>query len=230
MFLLGNCDSQGHQEYIESSCSYNTGPWKSFGESIRAVETCLVDDLDYASVPGSGENCCKVTLRFIDSFSTLFGQKFKLTLPELINFPDFLVEKTRYDAALNRSWTPRDKCLVWWRDDSENGGSWWEGRIISSKDKSSDFPGSPWERFGIRYKNDNEGSHLHSPWELHDPDSGWEQPSIDSESRNRMLSYLSKLWQSANRNQVFLSLFNFYNSISFWIGKILTCEASVVLL
>lgn len=190
---------QGHEEYIESShCSYDKVPWKLFGENVRVVETCLVEGLDYAPVPGSGETCCKVTLKFTDSI--LLGRTFELTLPDLIDFPDFVVEKSRYDAAIDRNWAPRDKCLVWWRDDNENGGSWWEGRIVDSKDKSGDFPDSPWERFGILYKNDS-GVHHHSPWELHDPDSQWEQPSIDCESKKKMMSYLSKLWKSAYRNQ-----------------------------
>lgn len=168
---------QGHEEYIKSSqCSYDKVPWKLFGESMRIVETCLVEGLDYAPVPGSGETCCKVTLKFTDS--VLLGRTFELTLPDLIDFPDFVVEKTRYDAAIDRNWALRDKCLVWWRDDNENGGSWWEGRIVDSKDKSGEFPDSPWERFGIRYKNGG-ACHQHSPWELHDLDSQWEQPSID---------------------------------------------------
>ncbi|CAK9145214.1 unnamed protein product [Ilex paraguariensis] len=193
---------QGHQEYIvKSSCSKEVGPWKKFGESIRAVEICLVEGLDYATLPGSGESCCKITLKFIDSSSKVFGHKFKLTLPELINFSDFIVERTRYDAAIVKNWTCRDKCLVWWRDESEEGGSWWEGRIFASKDKSDEFPGSPWERYGIRYKSDPNASHEHSPWELHDPDSRWVHPHIDHEMRNKMLSSFTKLRRLASRNQ-----------------------------
>lgn len=190
---------QGHEEYIEKcQCSYDKVPWKLFGESIGVVETCLVEGLDYAPVPGSGETCCKVTLKFTDSI--LLDRTFELTLPDLIDFPDFVIEKTRYDAAVDRNWALRDKCLVWWSEDNENGGKWWEGRIVDSKDKSGDFPGSPWERFCIRYANGG-GHQQHSPWELHDPDSQWEQPSIDCDSKDKMMSYLSKLWKSANRNQ-----------------------------
>ncbi|KAA8549090.1 hypothetical protein F0562_000774 [Nyssa sinensis] len=191
---------QGHQEYIESSHSSMNGPWVSIKENIRAVEFCLVEGLDYATLPGSGESCCKLTLKFIDTSSSVSGKRFKMTLPDLINFPDFVVEKTWYDAAMRRNWTSRDKCMVWWRDGVEEGGSWWEGRIISSKDKSSEFPGSPWERYIILYKSDTE-SHLHSPWELHDPKSQWEPPHIDSKSRNKLLSSFAKLQQSTSKTQ-----------------------------
>ncbi|KAK4372430.1 hypothetical protein RND71_007814 [Anisodus tanguticus] len=112
------------------------------------------------------------------------GQKFKLTLPELVNFPDFLIERSRYETAMERNWSYRDKCLVWWRDESEQGGRWWEGRVVSVKAKSDQFPDSPWERCGILYKDELEPHH-HSPWELHDIDNSWEQPQIDLESRNR---------------------------------------------
>uniref|UniRef100_A0A166CCV4 Uncharacterized protein n=1 Tax=Daucus carota subsp. sativus TaxID=79200 RepID=A0A166CCV4_DAUCS len=191
---------QGHEEYIdESQCSYDKVPWKLFGERIRVVETCLVEGLDYAPVPGSGETCCKVTLKFTDSI--LLGQTFELTLPDLIDFPDFVVEKTRYDAAIDRNWALRDKCRIWWREDNENGGRWWDGRIVESKDKSVDFPGSPWERFRVRYTIGGTFQQ-HSPWELHDPDSQWEQPSIDCESKDKMMSYLYKLWKSAEKNQL----------------------------
>uniref|UniRef100_A0A5B6ZVE8 Putative bromodomain and WD repeat-containing protein 3 n=1 Tax=Davidia involucrata TaxID=16924 RepID=A0A5B6ZVE8_DAVIN len=191
---------QGHQEYIESSPSSMVGPWISIKENIRAVEFCLVEGLDYATLPGSGESCCKLTLKFIDTSSSVFGKRFKLTLPDLINFSDFVVEKTRYDAAIRRNWTSRDKCVVWWRDESEEGGSWWEGRILSSEDKSSKFPGSPWERYIVQYNNDTD-TLPHSPWELYDPKSQLEPPHIDSEIRNKLLSSFTKLQQSASKTQ-----------------------------
>lgn len=192
---------QGHQEYIESCRSSERVPWKNTRGKIRAAEVCSVEDLEYSALPGSGESCCKITLTFTDSTSALVGQKFQLTLPELIDFPDFVVEKTRYDAAMNRNWSCRDKCLVWWRDDSEEGGNLWEGRIVSLKDKSSDFPGSPWERCVISYKSDPTNTHCHSPWELHDPDCLWVHPQVDADKRNRILSYFHRLLQSASTDQ-----------------------------
>ncbi|XP_059311819.1 uncharacterized protein LOC132063338 isoform X1 [Lycium ferocissimum] len=191
---------QGHQEYIEFSNSSEPGPWTKNAAAIQAVEICLVKHLSYATLPGSGESCCKVTLQFVDTSSPVFGQKFKLTLPELVNFPDFLIERSRYETAMERNWSYRDKCLVWWRDETEQGGRWWEGRVVSVKAKSDQFPDSPWERCGILYKDEPEPHH-HSPWELHDIDSACEQPQIDLESRNRVLSSITELLQSASRNQ-----------------------------
>lgn len=192
---------QGHQEYIESCRSSERVPWKIYGGKIKSVEVCLVQDLEYSALPGSGESCCKITLEFMDSTSALVGQKFQLTLPELIDFPDFVVEKTRYDAAMSKNWSCRDKCLVWWRDDSEEGGNLWEGRIVSLKDKSSDFPGSPWERCVISYKSDPTSTHCHSPWELHDPDCLWVHPQLDTDKRNRILSYFDRLLRLATTDQ-----------------------------
>lgn len=171
------------------------------------MEICLVEELNYATVPGSGESCCKITLKFVDDSSNVFGQKFKLTVPELNDFPDFIVEKSRYDAAMKRSWSCKEECQVWWRDESEeSGGKWWDGRIISVKDKSSEFPGSPWERYVVRYNSDQtDDTHLHCPWELQDPFSPWEHPHIDPESNNKMLGALNKLLQRASTNQVIFS-------------------------
>lgn len=179
------------------------GPWTKNAAVFRAVEFCLVENLNYATLPGSGESCCKVTLQFIDSTSPVFGQKFKLKLSELVNFPDFIIERSRYETAMERNWSYRDKCLVWWRDESDQGGRWWEGRVVSVKAKSDQFPDSPWERCGILYKDESE-PHPHSPWELHDIDSSWEQPHIDLESKNRVLSSITELLHSASRNQVLI--------------------------
>ncbi|KAJ8573705.1 hypothetical protein K7X08_010216 [Anisodus acutangulus] len=190
---------QGHQEYIEYASS-EPGPWTQIAAEVQAVEICLIKHLSYATLPGSGESCCKVTLQFKDNSSPVVGQKFKLTLPELLNFPDFLIERSRYETAMERNWSYRDKCLVWWRDESEQGGRWWEGQVVSVKAKSDQFPDSPWERCGILYKDESEPHH-HSPWELHDIDNSWEQPQIHLESRNRVLSSITELLQSASRNQ-----------------------------
>lgn len=182
---------QGHREYVETSGSYERGPWVSMKGRFNAVEICLVEGLDYATAPGSGESCCKLILKFIDPSSNVCGKSFRLTLPEL-NFSDFLVEKTWYEAAVSRSWTSGEICLVWWRNENGEGGNWWEGRIVSSKPKSGDFPDSPWERYVVQYKSDPEPQ-SHSPWELHDPESRWEPPHIDFERRNKLLDSLAKL-------------------------------------
>uniref|UniRef100_A0A2P2MBW3 Bromo domain-containing protein n=1 Tax=Rhizophora mucronata TaxID=61149 RepID=A0A2P2MBW3_RHIMU len=192
---------QGHEEYIEQSSSREVGPWKVYKGNIRAVEFCEVVDLEYSSLAGSGDSCCKMTLKFIDPDSSLFEKSFRLTLPEVTGFPDFLVEKTRYDAAIQRNWTNRDKCRVWWKNDGEEDGSWWDGRVISVQPKSSEFPNSPWDTCSIRYKSDPTKAHLHSPWELFDADTQWEQPRIDDETRDKLLSAIVKLDQSARKAQ-----------------------------
>ncbi|KAL0389713.1 UNVERIFIED_CONTAM: Bromodomain and WD repeat-containing protein 1 [Sesamum calycinum] len=192
---------QGHQDYLELSKTSQPGPWLRYGDKIGAVEVCLVEDLKYTTHSGSGESCCDITLRFIDTSSRVVGQKFQLMLPELDDFPDFIVERTRYEAAMERSWTSRDKCLVWWRDESDQGGAWWEGRITAIKDKSSGFPGSPWERYLVKYKNDNTDFRRHSPWELHDPDMSWEQPNIDDERKEDILRSLTELMQKASKDK-----------------------------
>lgn len=194
--------SQGHQEYIDYSGARESGPWTSLKGQIRAVEYCRVQSLEYSTVPGSGDSCCKLTLQFVDPDSSVLGKSFKLALPEVTGFPDFLVERTRFDAAMQRNWTHRDKCRVWWKNEGDFDGSWWEGRILCVKPKSSEFPDSPWERYTIRYKSDPIETHLHSPWELFDADTDWEQPHIDDESRDKLLSAFKKLQQSGNTFQV----------------------------
>ncbi|XP_020207091.1 bromodomain and WD repeat-containing protein 3 [Cajanus cajan] len=183
---------QGHQEYMESCSSSESGPWRLF-TGLSACEICKVEELEYAELPGSGDSCCKLKLRFVDPSSNMYGKSFKLTLPELINFPDFVVEKTWYDTAMKRNWSSRDKCMVWWRNEDGKGGNWWDGRIISVQAKSHDFPDSPWERYLIQYKIDPSENHMHSPWELCDPEILLEHPHIDHEIRDKLLSYFTKL-------------------------------------
>ncbi|CAJ1963244.1 unnamed protein product [Sphenostylis stenocarpa] len=192
---------QGHQEYIDYCRKSESGPWVSLKGHIKAVEYCIVQSLEYSHLAGSGDSCCKMTLQFVDPNSSVVGKSFKLTLPEVTGFPDFLVERTRFDAAMQRNWTRRDKCRVWWRNEDNSSGNWWDGRILCVKAKSSEFPDSPWESCTVRYKSDLTETHLHSPWELFDADTEWEQPHIDDNMRNKLQSALTKLQQSGNTVQ-----------------------------
>lgn len=192
---------QGHEEFIDCGGSKERGPWTVIKGNIGPVEFCKVESLEYAIYPGSGESCCRMMLRFLDPASGVFRKSFKLTLPEATGFPDFLVERTRFEATTQRNWTVRDKCRVWWKNDGEDDGSWWEGRIVSVNPKSPEFPDSPWERYTIQYKSDPREKHRHSPWELFDTDTQWEQLCIDDEIRNKLLSAINKLEKSGNYNQ-----------------------------
>ncbi|CAN6295358.1 unnamed protein product [Urochloa humidicola] len=194
---------QGHEEYLQDMQSSDSCPWNRI-KGLKAVELCKIQGLEYSSYKGSGESCCKLSIKFIDPSSTGFGKTFMFTLPELVNFPDFLVERTRYEAAMERNWTNRDKCKVWWRDEeAPEGGMWWEGRVMGIKPKSPDFPDSPWEKYDIQYKNDG-SHHVHCPWELHDVGNlwvPWKHPHIDFETRDKLLSEMEKLQEMSHGNQ-----------------------------
>lgn len=148
-----------------------------------------------------------MTLKFVDPSSDVVGKSFNLTLPEVTGFPDFLVEKSRYDASVARNWTSRDKCQVWWKNEGEEDGSWWEGRILNVKPKSLEFPDSPWERYVVKYKDDPTETHHHSPWELYDTGTHWEQPHIDDDIGNKLIHAFAKLEQSGYKQQVKRPLF-----------------------
>lgn len=76
---------------------------------------------------------------------------------------------------------------------------------MSSKDKSDDFPSSPWERFEIQYDGDSPTTiYYQSPWELYDPESLWEHPHLDCETTDELLSAFAHLQQSVRKNQVTL--------------------------
>lgn len=199
MFLMFN---QGHEEYIVHSKLRESGPWVTIKGEISAVEFCKVEGLEYSTLSGSGESCCKMLLRFVDPASSVVGRSFRLTLPEVTSFPDFLVERSRYDAAILRKWTCRDKCQVWWKNDGEDNGSWWDGRILTVKPKSPDFPESPWERCVVQYKSNPRETHQHSPWELYDAGTHWEQPRIVAGIREQLLRDFDKLEKSVNKNRV----------------------------
>ncbi|XP_038719342.1 PH-interacting protein-like isoform X2 [Tripterygium wilfordii] len=190
---------QGHQEYIEGAHSKEVGPWTSIGGNIRAVEFCKVVGLKYSTVP-SGDSCCKMALQFVDPSSSVCGKSFKLTLPEITGFPDFIVERSRFDAAMQRNWSVRDKCRVWWKNPDEKDGRWWDGRVVSVQPKSPDFPDSPWDRFSILYKSQRD-KESHSPWELFDSDLQYNQPHIDDHQINKLLSAFDNLEQSGTKAQ-----------------------------
>lgn len=178
------------------------------------MELCSVEGLEYSEMAGSGESCCKMTLRFVDSTSNVFRETFRLTLPEMTGFADFLVERSRFGASMQRNWTVRDKCRVWWTNEGEDGGSWWDGRVLSVKPRSPEFPDSPWERFFIQYKSDPAEKHYHSPWELFDAETQCEQPTIDEELRNKLIASIVKLEQSRNMAQVLTLLQYFRDDMS----------------
>ncbi|KAJ1297475.1 hypothetical protein BS78_01G379400 [Paspalum vaginatum] len=190
---------QGHEEFLEGERSSDFCPWNKI-KGLKAVEPCKIRDLDYGTYRGSGESCCKLTIEFVDPTSSGFGRTFMINLPELVNFPDFLVERTRYEAAVERNWTHRDKCKVWWRYEGQVGGTWWEGRVVAVKPKSPDFPESPWEKYVIQYKNDG-SDHQHSPWELHDLWVPWKHPYINLAIRDKLLSEMENLQEMSHRNQ-----------------------------
>ncbi|KAF9606548.1 hypothetical protein IFM89_026238 [Coptis chinensis] len=191
---------QGHEACIDlCRRSKEKGPWTKL-EGLRAVEFCKVECLEYSTFTGSGESCCKITLGFVDPSSSVFGETFKLTLPELNEISDFLVEKTRYDASIERNWTKRDKCQVWWRNEDGEGGSWWDGRIVTVQPKSTEYFDSPWEKYAIQYKSDAD-QHLHSPWELRDMDTPWDHPHIDDEMRNGLLLSIAELELLGSKNK-----------------------------
>uniref|UniRef100_A0ACD5XF55 Uncharacterized protein n=1 Tax=Avena sativa TaxID=4498 RepID=A0ACD5XF55_AVESA len=194
---------QGHEEYLNGTQSLENCPW-NWIKGLQAAELCKIKALDYKTYSGSGESCCKLTMEFIDHTSSGYGEQFVITLPELVSFPDFLVERTRFEAAITQNWVIRDKCKVWWSNDlEEGGGSWWEGRVQSIMPKSPDFPESPWERYVIQYKNDG-SRHPHSPWELHHttgPLAPWKHPHIDPIVKNKLLSAVTDLQKTSHTNQ-----------------------------
>ncbi|XP_039025713.1 LOW QUALITY PROTEIN: bromodomain and WD repeat-containing protein 3-like [Hibiscus syriacus] len=194
---------QGHQEYTAHTGLKETGPWTSSkgGNMLRAVEFCRVEGLEYSTSPGSGDSRCKMTLKFTDPSSSMFDRSFNLTFPDMTSFPDFMVERTRFDAAMNKGWSPRAKCKVWWKDDSGDGGSWWDGRIVAVQAKSCEFPDSPWESFTVRYRSEPTKPQLHSPWELFDADMQWEQPHIDIKIRDNLLLAFTTLEKSSHEAQ-----------------------------
>ncbi|KAM0904213.1 hypothetical protein ACQ4PT_018176 [Festuca glaucescens] len=193
---------QGHEEYVNRMRLLGICPWSRI-KDLKAVELCKIQGLLYTTYGGSGESCCKLKLKFIDGTSSGFGKEFTITLIEPVDFPDFLVERTRFEAAIAQNWVVRDRCRVWWADDGEEGGSWWEGGLLAIRAKSTDFPESPWEKYVIQYENDG-SEHLHSPWELHDADNpmvSWKHPHIDSSIRNKLLSAVTTLQKIFHTNK-----------------------------
>uniref|UniRef100_A0A453I8X9 BRWD/PHIP ancillary-like domain-containing protein n=5 Tax=Aegilops tauschii TaxID=37682 RepID=A0A453I8X9_AEGTS len=193
---------QGHEEYVYEVQSSDNCPSNRI-KGLKAAELCEIKGLDYKPDRGSGESCCELTIKFIDHTSSGFGKEFVITLRELVTFPDFLVERTRFEATTTYNWSIADRCKVWWMDEGEDGGSWWEGRVLEIRPKSPDFPESPWEKYVIQYETDG-SEHPHSPWEVHDANNPlvpWKRPHIDPSTRNKLLSAVTGLQEKSLRNQ-----------------------------
>nr|GEY46690.1 bromodomain and WD repeat-containing protein 3 isoform X1 [Tanacetum cinerariifolium] len=101
-----------------------------------------------------------------------------------------------------RDWRCRDQCQVWWKNEWEENGNWWDGRIVADRPKSADFPDSPWERYSVQYKGDSNAL-SHSPWELYDPNASmvWEEPHIDDDIRTKLIRALAKLEKSGKKSE-----------------------------
>ncbi|CAK9869068.1 unnamed protein product [Sphagnum jensenii] len=198
---------QGHEDFLEKAKLDEKGPWKTLKQPIAAVEYCRIKGLDYLIEQGTGKTNCKVSLEFNDPESQVYGKSFKLTLPELTDQPDFLVERNRYDASIQMGWRVRDHCKVWWakEDDEGKGGSWWDGRIKLIRPTSSEFPDSPWESFHVTYKESSEPT-PHSPWELFDKEckiSGYNIPQIDPSLKESLLSIIRSMTDNSCRETKF---------------------------
>ncbi|CAK9221053.1 unnamed protein product [Sphagnum troendelagicum] len=193
---------QGHQEFLQKAKLDEKGPWRILKKPVGAVEFCRIISLDYVIEKPSQKTSCKLELQFTDVSSEVYGKTFKLTLLELTDHPDFLVERTRYDTSMNKGWRARDHCQVWWACE-ENGkaGSWWEGRIKLLKPKSPEFPESPWEMYHVMYKGSSAEPTAHSPWELFEKNynlEDWQLPSIDEPQKESLKTIFDKLQYNAN--------------------------------
>lgn len=199
---------QGQDEFPYLAQLEDKGAPKGLRARLRAVEFCQVVGIEYGTLAAFSGVTCKLTLRLIDEDCKAFGKTFRLSLPELTNFPDFIIERSRYEVSIRRSWTKRDRCKVWWRINTvdENGdektGEWYIGRVVSVEAKSPQFPDSPWEECVVQYKGDSTGPHRHSPWELFDVDSVETVPSrMDEANRLRILSTIEDVEASCASNQ-----------------------------
>ncbi|KAI5084332.1 hypothetical protein GOP47_0000501 [Adiantum capillus-veneris] len=199
---------QGQDEFPKLYRLEDKGVSKSLRSQLRAVEICQVIGIEYKSLCGFSGVSCKLTLELIDEECEAVGKTFRLSLPELTDFPDFLINRSRYDASLRRNWTKRDKCKVWWRtnaldeDGNEKTGTWFNGRVIAVGPKSPEFPDSPWDSCSVQYSLDRTGPYRHSPWELFDLDGLNTTPSsMDDTTRLQILSTIDTIEASSDSNQ-----------------------------
>ncbi|MCO5594412.1 hypothetical protein L7F22_048442 [Adiantum nelumboides] len=199
---------QGQDEFPELFRLEDKGVPKSLRSQLRAVEICQVIGIEYKSLSGFSGVTCKLTLELIDEECEAVGKTFRLSLPELTDFSDFLIARSRYDASLRRNWTKRDKCKVWWRtnavdeDGNEITGKWFDGRVVAVGPKSPKFPDSPWDSCSVKYASDSSGPYRHSPWELFDLDGINTTPSsMDDTTRLQILSTVETIEASCHSNQ-----------------------------
>ncbi|KAF7027550.1 hypothetical protein CFC21_039583 [Triticum aestivum] len=188
---------EGHEAYLDGMRLSDSCPCDRI-KDLKAVELCRIEGLGYSAY---GEICCTLALKFIDDTSSGFGKQFIITLLELADFSDFLVERTRFEATIVQNWTIRDKCKVWSMDDGEEERSWWEGHVLAITPDSPDFPESPWLKYAIQFYDGSD--FLYSPWELHaaGPLVPWKHPHIDSSIRNKLLSAVTTLQKMSHKNQ-----------------------------
>lgn len=81
---------------------------------LREAEPCSVVGLSYLIVDdGTEATVASLKLQFDDEASQLKGRHFYVKLPPpFVGGADFVVLKSRFDAAIRRKWTIDDHCQV----------------------------------------------------------------------------------------------------------------------
>nr|CAD7196832.1 unnamed protein product [Timema douglasi] len=151
---------QGHQLYLNAVRNkkvYELGPrcepWAK--KRIRAHELVKIIGIKYEIRP---PRLCCLKLGLMDEDGHLTGDTFTIKYHDMADVLDFLVLRQTYDTAIARRWKIGDRfrCMI---DDG-----WWMGTIESHSALESDFPGSLFMCYGVRW--DNSEYERMSPWDL----------------------------------------------------------------
>ncbi|KAK9864164.1 hypothetical protein WJX84_009425 [Apatococcus fuscideae] len=213
--------AEGHRKLLEQLNSDADRPWDSISADVneeemggskhrmRPAEPASVVGVDYV-IAADRETWMRLRLALADDSSPLAGREFMVDLPPpQTDYGDFVILRSRWDAAMQQCWRVNDRCQVLYEEE----GVWtmWAGRIVA--DRANEEPGSLedqdaspwtstclWERFTIAWDDqdasDEQGHH--SPWELFSPgvevgQAADEAPHLGSSTCDRVANVVESL-------------------------------------
>ncbi|KAK9831147.1 hypothetical protein WJX74_004971 [Apatococcus lobatus] len=185
--------AEGHRRLLQKLGSDTARPWESVSgdeeghsaprQILKPAEPANVVGVDYF-IANEQQTWMRLKLALDDESSPLHGKEFTVDLPSPeTDFGDFVILRSRWDAAMQQHWRVGNMCQVPY---TEDGRSWsmGTGRIVA--DRAAESPTSLeaeeanpwvsdhlWERFTIDWQADDldtaEEQGHHSHWELFPP-------------------------------------------------------------
>ena len=111
-----------HRQHIEETMSSRSRAalpqWDDIGD-LRFAEPCEVESIDYIiSSAECSPSIARLTLVLSDPEQEVFGKQLVVDLPPPTSgYEEFLIQRERFDDAVERQWEIGSTCKVGWCDE-----------------------------------------------------------------------------------------------------------------